>query len=938
MKKQCELKGVFRNLHPRLQAILEDMNIVIPTPIQEKAIPFILEGKDVIISSPTGTGKTEAAVLPILSMMIEHKWRGLPLFVYITPLRALNRDIYRRLEEISERLGLKVIVRHGDSTQSERKRFSSSMFHWFITTPETFSIILSHPQLRDKLRDIKWIVLDEIHELIDNERGSIIEVSLARLKRIVEKIQFIGLSATISDPDLFKSYYPCGKSCVFVSDVSPREILFKVRTVEDGVSKDPSSRAEELVNIAIDEIRNARSAIIFTNTRDMAEILGYRFREKGVDWVEVHHGSLSTGIRKDVENRLKEGKIKAVIATSSLELGIDIGSIDIVIQYGSPRQATRLAQRVGRSGHRLNMVSKGVILAEPSLDDIIESVVIARRVKHGLLEKPVPHRNPLDVLVHQIIGILLSKESDNLTGIKKILRKTYSFGSLPEYVLENVIDYMIDTRMIVKRIDNTYGVTNRARRYYYTTTMIPDSKRLPVYTVYGERIGFLDEDFVVSKLDEGTNFLLAGREWTVVSIEDEKVVVEEVLERKGLPPSWQGDLIPVSFKVAREACSLIQRIYKGEDHCKIQAQYPMFSRESFDIVYRITREAREKGFLPPGPNYFLIEDNNEGLLVLYTCLGTKGNDTLALLLMDYITSRQGKRVQTFTDPYRIYLESPCNIGTKSVIEALEVISKYSKWRLKDELEEIVKRTQLFTYKLTVVARKMGVISKEASLDIVKKKIRYLKDTPVADEALREIMVEKLDLDLISSILHEINEGILKIRLQRRKGLSPFTYYSARSMHPLSSVPDSLPRDLMLKMLEKRIMEKNVLLKCMLCGWEKTMKVGSLPEEIVCPKCGSKAIAPIPPGNTMFIDAVNKYFKKGKRSLRGKEREYFIDATKRANLVLNYGRKAVFALTPYGVGPKGAAKALSRLKLGWEEFLKTLYDEERNFFRTRKFWD
>ncbi|MGC8674883.1 DEAD/DEAH box helicase [Fervidicoccus sp.] len=931
-------KNAFDLLDERLLKVITEYGYREPTSIQNKAIPKILQGRDVIITAPTGSGKTEAAVFPIFSLMLkDESWNGKPLMVYVTPLRALNRDIFVRLEDISNKIGLKSIVRHGDSSKRERGDFLRSSYHWFITTPESLSMLITHSATRDMLTDIKFVVIDEVHELIDSERGNTLEVVLKRLKRIVKKYQFIGISATIPDASIIKKFYSC-PFCEVIEDDVKKDIEIKVRIPGSGTSSKGEDEFSEILKIINEEIERAKSSIIFTNTRDMAEFLTYKLRELGRDDIEIHHGSLATEVRKSVEKKLKGGEIKGIIATSSLELGIDIGSVDLVIQYGSPRQAIRMLQRVGRSGHSIVKKARGIIVTTKNLDEIIESVVIARRTLKGELESLIPHERPFDVLVHQLVGMLLSAEQRKEEEILKFLNATFSFRNLTEEELKKAIEFCEGIKLIIRKENGELVASRRAREYYYSTTMIPDVQKIPVVTVYGDRIGYLDSDFVLSKLDEGSSFILQGREWSVVSIDDEKLVVEEVTERMGAPPSWIGEMIPVSRNVAREAISLLSRICRGEVYEKIKSQYQSITIEAYDFVKKVCEDTRKQGFEFPSQNIALIDWTKTGLLVLTYPLGSNGNETLSLLISNYIFSKTGRSVSTSSDPYRIYMESTFPLTLNDLIEALYSLSLKEKDEIEEMIKSQLKKSNIFMYKLSTVAKKMGAISKNATLSEVKKVLKYYKDTLIGEEAFREVFYEKLDIRSVIEMLKDIKSGKVRIVAQPIEGLSPLVVNSSSAPRPVGYALETLPQELLIKVLEKRILEKTVLLKCMNCGWEKSVKVSELPDIISCEKCGARAVAPLPPSNEEFVNAIRKYFKEGKKSLKGKEKEYFEDAVKRAKLVITHGKTAVMALTPYGVGPKGASRALSMLKLGWNEFLRTLYEEERNYFRTRKYWD
>ncbi len=358
--------------------------------MQKAAIPKILKGKNTLIIAPTGSGKTEAAIIPVMSKILEIKERekvnGI-LALYITPLRALNRDLLLRLISWGEALGITVAVRHGDTSKSERARQSRKPPEFLITTPETLQILLMGKRLREHLKSVTFVIIDELHEMLDSKRGVQLALALERLVNISGDFQRIALSATIGDPE---------ESAKFIFGKRPYEIvewyrdkkyeievLYPKLTEEDyEMSKKTGWSPKICWSLRkIKEILDSvRSAIIFVNTREMSEMLASRFRK----WIpgypiEIHHSSLSREVRERNEKLLKEGKLKAIIATSSLELGIDVGHVDVVIQYMSPRQAIRFVQRLGRAGHSLDKVSKGYIITMDP-DDYAESLAIKKRI------------------------------------------------------------------------------------------------------------------------------------------------------------------------------------------------------------------------------------------------------------------------------------------------------------------------------------------------------------------------------------------------------------------------------------------------------------------------------------------------------------------------------------------------------------------------------
>ena len=358
--------------------------------IQKIAIPKILSGKNTLIVAPTGAGKTEAAVLPVFHKILEIKEKesikGI-LAIYITPLRALNRDLLDRLYWWCDNLGINIAIRHGDTPQSERQRQTKKPPEFLITTPETFQILFMGKKLKEYLKTVRFVIIDELHELLDDKRGVQLSLGLERLVNFSGEFQRIALSATIGDLDLAAkfifgyrdydiAYWYAGKKYdieVLYPDIS--EIDYKL-SKELGWSPKVIWSLRKIKEI----LDKYKSAIIFVNTREMAELLVSRFKKWIPDYpIEIHHSSLSREVRERNERLLKEGKLKAIVATSSLELGIDIGEVDVVIQYMSPRQVIRLLQRVGRAGHKLEKVSKGYIITlDP--DDYAESLAIKKEI------------------------------------------------------------------------------------------------------------------------------------------------------------------------------------------------------------------------------------------------------------------------------------------------------------------------------------------------------------------------------------------------------------------------------------------------------------------------------------------------------------------------------------------------------------------------------
>ena len=389
--------SIFDELEPEIRKALAALKIRAPSEAQKQVIPHLLKKEQVLLIAPTGIGKTEAAMLPILDDIlkarpdfdesldskpdIERTQDSVPAgfyVLYITPLRALNRDMMRRLEWFGKKLGITVGVRHGDTTQYERTKQSKNPPQILITTPETFQIMFTGKNLIGHLKNVRWVVIDEIHEMAQDERGAQLSVGLERLAEIVKrKFIRVGLSATVGSPDEVARFLKGGSSDMKIVNVS-REKKMKLTItcprpnredikLSDALRTDPESSAR--LRRCRELIEKNTSTLIFVNTRNTAEILAARFHLMDEDFpIGVHHGSLSKHIRVQMEEDFKAGLINSLICTSSLELGIDIGAADFTIQYNSPRQASRLIQRIGRAGHTIGADRKSTRLNSSHTD------------------------------------------------------------------------------------------------------------------------------------------------------------------------------------------------------------------------------------------------------------------------------------------------------------------------------------------------------------------------------------------------------------------------------------------------------------------------------------------------------------------------------------------------------------------------------------------
>ena len=443
------MSNVFSLLHPKLHNSLSERGWN-ATPIQELSIPEIITGKDRLLIAPTGSGKTLSAVLPIIHRCLEENWEPLAV-LYITPLRALNRDIDRRLSEIAESVGLKVGIRHGDTTQSERSRQTRKPPHILVTTPETFQLMFTGKNLRELLKTVRAVIIDEVHDLAASERGWQLSIGLSRLEALSDrKVQRIGLSATVGNPDEVSEWLSStdGKPIIatgqrtteLIVDTSLPEAEDEVGGIELSLPPRAHATFREMVKI----IRHSPPCLLFVNSRNDAETIANRLQKMAPDVkIGVHHGSLATQTRIEMEEQLRTGELSGLVCTSSLELGIDVGKISRIIQIKSPRSVDRMLQRVGRADHRLGGIGVGNILAW-DCDEISESVVIAERAMKQEIEPVEWRKSPKAVVANQLVMMAHSFGAFPIDEATDILSKTSQFKEWTREKTESILTVLAD--------------------------------------------------------------------------------------------------------------------------------------------------------------------------------------------------------------------------------------------------------------------------------------------------------------------------------------------------------------------------------------------------------------------------------------------------------------------------------------------------------------
>jgi ATP-dependent helicase Lhr and Lhr-like helicase len=941
----------FEFLAEPLQRIVSESGMTSPTPPQAAASPLIAGGENVLIVAPTGSGKTEAAILPLLSRLVKEGHPEGISILYITPLRALNRDMLRRLEFWCARLGLRIEVRHGDTPIAQRQKQSRNPPNLLVTTPETLQAILPGSRMRRNLASVKAVVVDELHNLVESKRGVQLTLGLERLRKVAGDFQVVGLSATVGAPDVAAGFLFGDREHRVVRAAIPKEFRYTVEyptpnAKDSEVSRETFSTIDLAARLSKinDLVESHKSTLIFVNSRTLAEMLGEKLNRLRGD-IGVHHGSLPREERERVENAFKAGQLKALVCTSTLELGIDIGAVDLVVQYMSPRQVTSLIQRVGRSGHSLRRRSEGVIISV-SADDILESAASIQEAERGGLEETRPYRNSLDVLAHQVAGYLMDEESAERDAMFKRVRTVYPFRKLSQESFERVIEFMLQLHKL--RQDGGKLVKNRATREYYfeNLSMIPDETRyLVVDAANNQAVGILGEEFVLLHAKVGLHFILKGRIWQIEKIaDDRKIYVTSVEDPLAAVPGWDGEMLPVPFELARRTGMLRRRTaevlgaLKKEDAPKALAKELPITPEGANIVLDEIHEHLSMGAPLPSDQLIVLE-GWQRYLIVHSCFGEKVNRTLAYTFEE-VLSRKGLIRLWYHDGYRIMIEltvDSADLDLKGLSLELFGLSP-------EEFEKTyaiaAQRNFPFPSRVKAIAERFGALRRGqfiAHPNLCSLPTRF-ENTPVFEEALQETGRDLLDMERAKQLLTSVAQGKVKVEtFSASERPTPIAYHLLfRYLDvPEMVAPDSIARTTLEKM-KLSIFGTMVELVCMKCGVpQDSSTIGALPEEPRCVSCDSGLLAPAFWTSGQLVSLTKK--KLGKEALTEEEKAELAKGRRAADLVLSYGRRAIIALAVYGIGPQTAARILAKMEEDEEKFYRELLDAKLQFISTRPFW-
>ncbi|MEM4471462.1 MAG: ATP-dependent helicase [Zestosphaera sp.] len=794
------------------------------TPPQLMAIPKIKEGRNVLISSPTGTGKTLAVFLPVIDELLGDAELGLledyVYVVYVSPLRALNNDMRKNLiqpvleirEYALKKRGLdlpeiRISVRTSDTSPTEKARMLVKPPHILITTPESLAISVTAPKFREKLKSVRWVVVDEIHELASSKRGALLTLTIERLEELVgRRIQRIGLSATISPLEevakFLVGYDDLGNSrdCVIVDARFVKPVDLHVITPRVNIVTASAEELNESIYRELKKIVNShRTTLVFTNTRSSTERVVHKLKKilagnsvEDLDEIEAHHSSLSRDVRLEVENKLKEGKLRVVVSSTSLELGIDIGYIDAVVLLSSPKSVTRLLQRVGRSGHNVRDVSRGYLVAVDR-DDLVEISVLTYLARLKKLDNVHIPMKPLDILAQVLVGMSLEKKW-RVEEAYKVIKRAYNYSRLTYEEFLSVLRYLagryedipddipVYSKIWLDEEEGVFGKKKSARMIYYLNAgAIPDETKMRVFLEGRKYIGDLEEEFV-SFLEPGDIFVLGGKTYMFVRSEGLKVIVKNAEGQRPTVPSWFSEALPLTYDSALEVgafrglvSELISKYGVKKATKLISSMYQLGKREARYITQYVWEQIKVCKVVPTNKK-LLIElwnEENSQNLIFHFLFGRRVNQVLSRAYAHVFSNELGVPVRvTISDNGFMLTLPPHTITDISVVENL--VSTLSSVKLRGTLVKALRRSEILKRKFRHVAERSlallkvyrgvetSVNRREINSETLLKISEKIPGYPLLVEAYREVLEDSMDIQHAEEVLKKIESGEITI--------------------------------------------------------------------------------------------------------------------------------------------------------------------------------
>jgi len=779
---------------------------------------------NILVSAPTGATKTLTAFLSILNELIDSSEKGIlenrVYCVYVSPLRALSEDIkvnlvepLKEMEKIAnKKLNIRVATRTGDTSTSERAKMLKHPPHILITTPESLAIMLSSIKFSELLKNVEWFIADEVHALAENKRGTHLSLSIERLNRISLSMTRIGLSATIAPLEEIAKFvvgYENAKlrNCKIVDVQYIKNMDLKVLSpVPDLVDEEHAIMHHSMYTLIDDLIQSHRTTLIFTNTRSATERVVHHLKEKFpkkyTENIGAHHGSLSKTLRHSIENRLRKGELKVIVSSTSLELGIDIGYIDLVICLGSPKSVARFLQRAGRSGHKLHDTVKARIIVLDR-DDLVECSVLLKSAIEKKIDKIHIPKNCLDVLAQQIHGMSLEQRW-KVKELFNLIKQSYCYNELEWKDFIEVIEYLagryvsLEDRNIYAKIwydeeTGEIGRKGKMSRVIYMTNIgtIPEESHV-IVKVGEQAIGTIDEAFL-ERLRKGDVFVLGGEKYEFMHAKGMVAYVNASVYRPPTIPSWFSEMLPLSFDLALE----IGRFRKlmNELFCanKLKQEILEFIN-SFLYVDKNAAESIYDYFYEqfnyaeiPSHSRIIIEHYSDAKIkrkyaIFHTLYGRRVNDCLSRAVAFAIARTQHRDVEIGITDNGFYVGYEKNIN---VMQAFNLIKSKEMRKVMDmaiEHSEVLRRrfrhcaARAMMILRSYKGHEKRVGRQQVSSMILLNAVKRIDiNFCILKEARREVLEDLMDIENAQKVIEGIEQKKILVKEINTSLPSPFAF-------------------------------------------------------------------------------------------------------------------------------------------------------------------
>lgn len=798
-----------------------------PSPPQRMAWPRIAAGQNTLIFAPTGSGKTLAAFLWRLNELFrlgrEGALEDAVHVLYVSPLKALNNDIQKNLVAPLEgirahaeasRVGLPEVrseVRTGDTPQSKRREMLERPPHILITTPESLYIILATERFREAFRSVRHVIVDEIHALVGNKRGVDLSLSLERLEQLVDgPFTRVGLSATLRPLETVAAYLSgvdeggAPRPCAIVDAGARKALDLEVMSPVDNLMEAEFDAiwGSAYAQMA-DMVRQHTTTLVFHNSRYKTERTALRLNEATTGEplrVGAHHGSMSKGVRLGVEDDLKAGALDAVVATASLELGIDIGDIDLVCQVQSPKSVSTGMQRVGRAGHLLDATSKGRVIATNG-DDLVESAVLVRAMLSGELDTARIPERPLDVLAQHVVGAVAADEW-RVEDLYDVCRGAYCYRDLTRAEFDGVLDLLAgnvafdmgrapESKIVWDKVNNVLRPDRETRVHAFRAGgTIVDIEDYDVYCEStGARVGSLDEGFA-EKLNARDVFILGSSSWLVTGVQRDRVLVEEAYGKPPTIPYWGGDrdsrTYDLGLLVGRFRAEADARIDDDDLIDWIRRETRVDANGAACIAEYLREQHAVTGVLPSDARLVIEHFASEGggrHVVLHSPFGVRVNDAWAMALSHAIQLKDGRQPAWATTDDGILVTLPIGSPTGPA----DLVSLVTSSNVDDVMRSALLESPAFAARFRHVAVRSMAIPRHTGMRRAPVWLQNLRaaelleacgdnmDFPVVVEALRECMTDAFDCPNLRRVLCRVESGEITSRVVETVAPSPFSH-------------------------------------------------------------------------------------------------------------------------------------------------------------------